>query len=404
MSDYFLNKIYDSLLSNKPVPKKTEPIVEKKKTFKPLSEILNERYQVQFKKHTDPEFTQIEVSDAQFKQAFRHLQVAETQIDQYIQDITKTGLNDRQVKEILRLVFSHDNPSDFFNALQNKMTIEEYLQQKDIIGYTVNRYKLNRELVSDLLTFEPATKPSTGKGETFMMLFVQGARKGGTKEQEGSESGDIVVGGVEYEIKGSNARIRGQRGYGSFDTARKTFELALQELINKAGLEIATTGQSYNISALSNGYIDTVAPQLTQTGKVTKDEIVDVYVKGLNQIYNNASPDQLKTWISQSINNDGKMNTNFKDLYFKFALQYYASQEKFNYIIAIGTDPKAVGRPVAAARGGGRVGARFGMQNFISREDIMSGNIEGKIVPDSWPSFQPSAGQGGGVFSIKPVI
>jgi hypothetical protein len=39
MSDYFLNKIYDSLLSNKPVPKKPEPIVEKKESFKPLSNV-----------------------------------------------------------------------------------------------------------------------------------------------------------------------------------------------------------------------------------------------------------------------------------------------------------------------------------------------------------------------------
>ena len=39
MSDYLLNKIYDSLLSNKPVPKKPEPIVEKKKTFKSLSKV-----------------------------------------------------------------------------------------------------------------------------------------------------------------------------------------------------------------------------------------------------------------------------------------------------------------------------------------------------------------------------
>ena len=43
MSDYFLNKIYDSLLSNKPVPKK--PIVEKKeaKKFESLSNVY---YQV----------------------------------------------------------------------------------------------------------------------------------------------------------------------------------------------------------------------------------------------------------------------------------------------------------------------------------------------------------------------
>jgi hypothetical protein len=38
MSDYFLNKIYDSLISKKPVPKKPEPIVEKKKTHKTLTE------------------------------------------------------------------------------------------------------------------------------------------------------------------------------------------------------------------------------------------------------------------------------------------------------------------------------------------------------------------------------
>lgn len=404
MSDYFLNKIYDSLLSKKPVPKKPEPIVEKKKAFKPISEILNERYQIKFKKHDEPEYTEIEVSDAQFRQAFRHLQVAETQIDQYIQEITKTGLNEKQVREVLRLVFSHDNPSDFFNVFQNKMTIEEYLQQKDIISYTVNRYKLDRALVSDLLTFEPATKPSTGKGEVFMMLFVQGARKGSTSEQQGSESGDIVVDGVEYEIKGSNARIRGQRGYGSFDAARKAFESSLQELINKSGLEINATGQSYNISAQSNGFIDSVAAQLIQTGNITKEDIVNVYASGLNQIYNNATTEQLKGWINRGINNDGKMNSEFKSLYFKFALQYYATQEKFNYIILVGTDPAAVGRPVAAAKGGGRVGARFGLQNFISREDIMSGNIEGKIAPDSWPSFLPRAGQGGGVFGVKPVI
>jgi hypothetical protein len=404
MSDYFLNKIYDSLISRKPIPKKPEPIVEKKKAFKPLGQILDERYQVKFKKHTDPEFTEIEVSDAQFRQAFRHLQVAEDQIDQYIQEITKTGLNEKQVREVLRLVFSHDNPSDFFNVFQNKMTIEEYLQQKDIISYTTNRYKLDRALVSDLLTFEPATKPSTGKGEVFMMLFVQGARKGGTSEQQGSESGDIVVDGVEYEIKGSNARIRGQRGYGSFDAARKAFESSLQELINRSGLEVNAAGKSYNISAQSNGFIDSIAAQLIQTGRVTKDDIVNVYANGLNQIYNNANPQQFKSWINQGINNDGKMNSEFKVLYFKFALQYYATQEKFNYIILVGTDPTAVGRPVAAVRGGGRVGARFGLQNFISREDIMSGNIEGKIAPDSWPSFLPRAGQGGGVFGVKPIV
>jgi hypothetical protein len=45
MSDYFLNKIYESLLSNKPVPKKPEPIVEKKETFKSLSNAYTSLYE-----------------------------------------------------------------------------------------------------------------------------------------------------------------------------------------------------------------------------------------------------------------------------------------------------------------------------------------------------------------------
>jgi hypothetical protein len=58
MSDYFLNKIYDSLLSKKPVPKKPETIVEKKESFKPLSDvyykILLEQEQDQYKVTGEP--------------------------------------------------------------------------------------------------------------------------------------------------------------------------------------------------------------------------------------------------------------------------------------------------------------------------------------------------------------
>ena len=53
MSDYFLNKIYDSLLSKKTVPKKPEPIVEKKEETK----TLQESYQLMYKKHIDKDWS-----------------------------------------------------------------------------------------------------------------------------------------------------------------------------------------------------------------------------------------------------------------------------------------------------------------------------------------------------------
>jgi predicted transposase YbfD/YdcC len=190
MSDYFLNKIYDSLLSNKPVPKKPEPIVEKKKEAK----TLQESYQLMYKKDTDPEFTKIEVDDVQFQKAYRYLQVTNTELQDAIKELRMSGLVQHHIQMIERLVFAHDNPKNFYNAIKNKVTIEELLQHADMVTFISNRYNLSREIVADLLSFVPPGTPSLGKGEVFFILFVQGAKKGKKVDEEASQSGDVVIG------------------------------------------------------------------------------------------------------------------------------------------------------------------------------------------------------------------
>jgi hypothetical protein len=403
MSDYFLNKIYDSLLSNKPVPKKPEPIVEKKKEAK----TLQESYQLMYKKDTDPEFTKIEVDDVQFQKAYRYLQVTNTELQDAIKELRMSGLVQHHIQMIERLVFAHDNPKNFYNAIKNKVTIEELLQHADMVTFISNRYNLSREIVADLLSFVPPGTPSLGKGEVFFILFVQGAKKGKKVDEEASQSGDVVIGNNTYELKGIGARIKGQHNFGSYDTARETFEKELQVCIDKANLQLTTSGQNYNIQKDFNGYIDTIAPQLIQTGKVTKEDIVNVYANGFKQIYLKADLNEIKNWINKGLDNSGKMSPSpddlngFKMMYFKFALKYYTEQEDFQYMILLGTDPSQLGR---RQKGGGRKGARYGMQKTISRTDIISGNIEGKILVKGWPSFSATTGQAGGTFGIQIAI
>jgi hypothetical protein len=192
-----------------------------------------------------------------------------------------------------------------------------------------------------------------------------------------------------YEIKGFGARIKGQKGFGSFTAVARSFTTSLQTLIAKSGIQITITNPNYNIAATSNGFIDEIADDLIKSGKIAKADIVGVYANGFKELYENANVNDIASWVNDGLDNNGKMNQKFKENYFKFALKYYANQEDFEYVLCIGTSPKPA--------------FLFGAMSFLSKADILSGNINGKVAIDSWPSFLPSAGQGGGVFAIRPV-
>lgn len=345
-----------------------------------------ESYNVKYKKEDENEYTDLTVDDENFKKAARFLNTDSSAVDESVQKLQATGLSDRQVKELISVVYNHDDPQKFFEALNNQMTIEEFLAAPDgdVINLVVGRYGLERELVIDLLRFEPATKPSTGKGEVFMMIFIENAKKG--------QVGDIDVNGVEFEIKGTNARVRGQRGFGAQTTAARKFTDGIQKLIEMAGVNLDISNPNFNIQVNSNGFIDQIANELTSTGRVSKEDIARLYADGLKEVYENADIEtDLLSWILEDLNDDGTMKpADFKKDYFLFALRYYTAQENFNNLVAIGTAPS----PKFA----------FGKMRHISKEDIMNGNVIDRILPDSYPSFLPGAGAQGGQFSIKPNI
>ena len=347
--------------------------------------VFGEDVEVRFKKDTDTEYTEIRVGDEQFTKALRYLKSDSNTIQTASDTLESTGMNEEHIKGLLNVVYDFDDPDKFFVALGNRMKVEEFLAATDVIDLVTGKYGLERELVEGILRFEPATKPSTGKGEVFMMVFIDGAKKGST--------GDVNINGVEYEVKGTNARIKGQRGFGAQTAAARSFTKDIKELATRAGVQIDTNKLNYNIQVNYSGGINDIAGELTSTGEVTKEDIARVYANGLKEVYENADIEQdLMSWIKKNLDESGTIinDGNFKSDYFTFAIQYYAKQENFDYIVSIGTAPSPK--------------IRFGKQRCISREDIMSGNIISSILPDTYPSFLPGAGAQGGQFSIKPNI
>jgi hypothetical protein len=349
----------------------------------PFKKFVTERYNVLYKKESEPDYSQLSVTDSQFSQAFRYLQVTDEVVEEAKKQIKSLGLNDTAVKQILSLVLQHDKPGNFFNAIKNKMSPDEFFGGGNVVDTVVNKYDLDRELVVNILNYQAATQPVTGKGEAIVMLFVEGARKGA--------EGDVDINGVVYEIKGSDARLRGQKGFGTTTSAINTLKKGLTKLLAKSDIN-AEVPSNFTIGKKDYGIINHYAPQLLATGKVTRADIIKLYTDGFKELYQNASDETIAGWLDRSINNDGTIipgtgTGSFYINYFIFAIQYYASIETFNYIVTLNTTKNPIGKVT-----------------YLSKDVITSGNEEEilkSIQPDGAPSITPGAGPQGAFFAIK---
>ena len=371
----------------------------------PRHRILGEElYNVKYKKESQPEYTDLNVDSEQFEKAYRYLNTPGSSIKKVIESLQLSGLTAIQVKEVIEVVYRYDEPDKFFAALENKMPMEEFLSapSNNIVDLVSSKYDLNKDLVGDLLMFAPTTQPVTGRCETFIILFVEGARKGtagGDIELADDESdieladteGDIEIGKTQYEIKGSGARLKGQKGFGSQPAALRTFTNGVQQLITKSGLQLDFNNPDFDVLVKTNGFIDQIANELVATGNVTKQDIAQLYANGYAELYTNADNQaDLLSWIEPNLDENGNIGDKFREAYFLFAAKYYADQEDFNYILFIGTE--RIKKP-----------KDFGKLQYISVADVKdkSTSIFSKVLR-GYPSIKPNAGPQGSFFSVKP--
>lgn len=353
----------------------------------PRQRVLGEElYNVKYKKESQPEYTDLNVDSEQFEKAYRYLNTPGSSIKKVIESLQLSGLTAIQVKEVIEVVYRYDEPDKFFAALENKMPMEEFLSapSNNIVDLVSSKYDLDKDLVGDLLMFAPTTQPVTGRCETFIILFVEGARKG-------RGGGDIEIGKTQYEIKGSGARLKGQKGFGSQPAALRTFTDGLQQIITKSGLQLDFNNPDFDVLVRTNGFIDQIANELVATGNVTKQDIAQLYANGFAELYTNADNQaDLLSWIEPNLDENGNIGDKFRDAYFLFAAKYYADQEDFNYILFIGTE--RIKKP-----------QDFGKLQYISVADVKnkSASIFSKVLK-GYPSVKPNAGPQGSFFSVKP--
>ncbi len=240
MSDYFLNKIYDSLLSNKPVPKK--PIVEKKevKKFESLSNVYYRVLVEQITEDTDILMQQEPSGDVEeFKVSDELAKKIKKDIKREVGVETETGKAtiDQMFDSILDTKgWKKGNPE--YNSVLNQ-TIQAF-DLGDIVSSEISKYsklvaEKNNPVEQSLLTtpytvftlqslvpswfnnfFEDKSglptatalwdirfkqRVAVGKLELLLTL-ISGGRKG--------DVGDVHFDGFgEVEVKGSNARMGG---------------------------------------------------------------------------------------------------------------------------------------------------------------------------------------------------
>ena len=288
MSDYFLNKIYDSLLSNKPVPKKPEPIVEKKETFKPLSKVYEVlvREKVEHvavygsKDDTDPknildrsapglasygvgskvgadrikQQARLETANIPvlIENLFKIKKIPSRKQMPEAFDVFYSALEATNIQNVETLFKIISTPDGQFNALD----LQPYNCIERAID-TIQNHPLAKEnpidkesLKSLLITLLPKqpkmASTATGPGELFFSLFSNAS----LAKEKGSKSGDLAINGQTVEVKAtseSGARLGGD------GPANEALNIIPQKLI-----------------ALGKGYID-------------RDQFV---LKGLNEIKN----------------------------------------------------------------------------------------------------------------------
>jgi len=272
MSDYFLNKIYDSLLSNKPVPKKPEPIVEKKESFKSLSKVYEvllrevehvaiygskedvdpnnipqkpdldtlgvvsktvvDKIKKEIKKETKvkteegEEITVTQILDKVFKikkwdqgnKDYEHI------LNPIVQAFTQKEILLNEIIKYPKLINETNNPFHT-KLLQSPQTV---VKLREIIPVWFNNFfedKQGEEVIRALWRVVFTAGVNVGPGE-LALSFLCDARKG--------DKGDLYfdVGNIDVELKGRNGRFGGE-GYAHNYTANE-----LKRILNQEGDEL----------------------------------------------------------------------------------------------------------------------------------------------------------------------
>lgn len=339
----------------------------------------------------DPPHGEVEgpfnVSDIKIKKISKIVKQSEEGEKTLTEEIIKiSNLPAEAVSDILNKL------SDLSEEEQNK--IVEYIRNRSVTLESLNNQNVfdvfekvgvSKDFSKFLYKYElRSTGARVGKGEAFFSLMLKGARKAsGIRSKSDPDTGDIRIEGQEVEIKGQSARLKGQKGFGAPENVARFWS----DELKKASVNIPSINDkipapnSLNWNFKDGGYaLDSFGQELIKSsgGTFTLEDLKQLWKKGLTLLYPSSRDENLK--FIDEVYKSGSFNKDlFVQEFIKFAALYYYDIQNINFIVLSKFDirtkemtSKGEVSPTAAKR--------YGLLRIITRDDINSGAIFGKVI------------------------
>lgn len=287
--------------------------------------------------------------------------------------INNTPLPDKLIRYISRLIDSATSESSVIKSLQEKgfdeqtakrifdksVELDSYTKLQQLLtkpstqfdfdalstegnlSVISNHIKFTPEFDSWLYTYKPTFGGVTsGNAENFLRIVLQGGHV--------PKAGDVGVYDKTLEVKvtmSGGFRLRGQAGYGTGADVSKYIMAEISKIYEQKIGELLEWGdintQLYYKSTISP--LNEKIKELIESKIITREQFVDIYTQSLMQVYKNFTGD-IKSLVAQpSIQQNGIININ--ELLPRLAAAeflYYASNESWNSLIAIGRNKQYI--------------------------------------------------------------
>lgn len=163
-----------------------------------------------------------------------------------------------------------------------------------------------------------------GKGEIFATLFIENT------QADMKDLGDIVIDGQHVEVKGSGARMRGQKGF----NAGKNNDVK-EGLISKLRSFSGDGSISMNNSLSFKNSKEGIKLWNEKLKGVDSNKVKEMFAEAFKKLYPQISDNMMRPYLDTMVNNDGTVDSQAEFAVAAMNLDYYKSIEGFDMIMLV---------------------------------------------------------------------
>jgi hypothetical protein len=147
------------------------------------------------------------------------------------------GPDAKHADNILDIMYlGNTNEAKIAAYMENRtISFKKFTGTPKSINSVFSETGLSDKALDALSTYRWSATPAVGPVEVLLAILLKGGARPGS-----GDSGDLVVDGKKFEVKGLNARLKGQSGFGTPAAVRKAFFAGYARLAQDNGLELVS--------------------------------------------------------------------------------------------------------------------------------------------------------------------